>query len=97
MDCKGQPGGTASGAGPPASLCQGYCSEGLPNPRFGYAVKVVLDTASIAVEAEQFAPRKRRRSGALEPDLADDEGEGEDEEEEEDDEDLMLDWRAKRL
>ena len=61
------------------------------------AEEVVLDTASIAVEAEQFAPRKRRRGGALEPDLADDDVEGEDEEEEDDDEDLMLDWRAKRV
>ena len=63
------------------------------------AEEVVLDTASIAAEAERFAPRKRRRGGVLEePDLAGDGAEGEDDDkDDDDDEDLMLDWRAKRV
>ena len=62
--------------------------------------EVVLDTASIAAEAERFAPRVRRRGGALGVDAAGGwggEGEGGGEESEEEDEDLMLDWRAKRV
>ena len=53
---------------------------------------VTLDTASIAVEAAEFAPRKRKRGMDLEPGLEEDE-----EDEDDNDEGELLDWRAKRV
>jgi hypothetical protein len=79
-----------SGGGPSTAAS---IAEQLPSA----AEDITLDTASIAVEAAEFAPRKRRRL-ELEPDLAGGaEGEGEDEEDETDGEDELLDWRAKRV